>query len=296
MSASQRQDLAIYSNGCIIPPLNPAFKSLNLVTYQQGTHHTWLTQALLENALLDTCSLNSDSSQTARSLNNSRNLEDAKAHVVVVSFMNDLAHWSKNLKKCNNLDVTPSSPNFTFLDCFTNLFSKFITAPTSAQSIEAQVQELFADVTQKIVTAVRAKPAHQRLIVVVENLEFLIAATCLRANQLLCQVSALQNIASHLYVVTQLAPEAIDVSTVASSAHNPVYKATDFLVKMIYRAHLVLQVQPLATGRADDVTGVLRIVRGGLSEEMRLVTGLNVVEKEYLYLVNKDGNAKLFFR
>ena len=53
----------------------------------------------------------------------------------------------------------------------------------------------------------------------------------------------------------------------------------------------VLSLQPLETGRAKDITGSLKITRGGATSN-HLST--HVVENEYLYLNEKDS-TKLFY-
>ncbi|QLQ77776.1 hypothetical protein HG537_0A00230 [Torulaspora globosa] len=60
----------------------------------------------------------------------------------------------------------------------------------------------------------------------------------------------------------------------------------------LYKSLAVLSLRPLETGRAKDVTGSLRITRGGASSTH---ISCHVVENEYLYLCQRD-NTKLFYR
>lgn len=60
----------------------------------------------------------------------------------------------------------------------------------------------------------------------------------------------------------------------------------------LYKSIAVLSLRPLETGRAKDVTGSLRITRGGASSTH---LKCHVVENEYLYLNQKD-NTRLFYR
>lgn len=50
----------------------------------------------------------------------------------------------------------------------------------------------------------------------------------------------------------------------------------------------------LSTGAASDVSGVLRVSRGGAVDDLEQAS--EVEEKEVLYLVGGDGNVKVFGR
>jgi elongator complex protein 6 len=57
-------------------------------------------------------------------------------------------------------------------------------------------------------------------------------------------------------------------------------------VQQAHNARSVLGVRELGTGAARDVSGVLRITRGGKSDG-------EVKEWECLYLVGRDGGVKI---
>jgi elongator complex protein 6 len=57
-------------------------------------------------------------------------------------------------------------------------------------------------------------------------------------------------------------------------------------VQQAHNARSVLSVRELGTGAARDVSGVLRITRGGKSDG-------EVKEWEGLYLVGRDGGVKI---
>jgi len=59
-----------------------------------------------------------------------------------------------------------------------------------------------------------------------------------------------------------------------------------FAVQQAHNARSVLSVRELGTGAARDVSGVLRITRGGKSDA-------DVKEWEGLYLVGRDGGVKI---
>jgi elongator complex protein 6 len=65
---------------------------------------------------------------------------------------------------------------------------------------------------------------------------------------------------------------------------------SNFLTQTMHNASLIISLRPFETGRADDVTGIMRITRGP-----RLMDDVQVVENEYLYLVSGE-TVKLFYR
>ncbi len=66
-----------------------------------------------------------------------------------------------------------------------------------------------------------------------------------------------------------------------------------FVVGLAHQARLVISLSGLETGAARDVSGVLRVGKGGAEEQ----EGEDeVVEKELLYLVSGDGGVKVFER
>jgi elongator complex protein 6 len=63
-------------------------------------------------------------------------------------------------------------------------------------------------------------------------------------------------------------------------------EAAAFIVQQAHCARSVLSVRELGTGAARDVSGVLRVTKGGKSED-------EVREWEGLYIVGRDGGVKI---
>ncbi len=61
-------------------------------------------------------------------------------------------------------------------------------------------------------------------------------------------------------------------------------------LSLAHEANMVISLRMLDTGVANDVSGVMRITRGGAASEAE------VEEHEYLYFVGGDGGAKVFER
>lgn len=68
-----------------------------------------------------------------------------------------------------------------------------------------------------------------------------------------------------------------------------------FVIQQSHKARLVMAVRELASGAAKDIGGVLRVTRGAdfdAEDEIQEDIG----EMEVLYLVQRDGNVKVFGR
>ena len=73
----------------------------------------------------------------------------------------------------------------------------------------------------------------------------------------------------------------------ANAAPTPIEsESAAFTVQQGHCARTVLSVRELGTGAARDVSGVLRVTKGGKSDE-------EVKEWEGLYLVGRDGGVKI---
>ena len=73
----------------------------------------------------------------------------------------------------------------------------------------------------------------------------------------------------------------------ANAAPTPIEsESAAFTVQQAHCARSVLSVRELGTGAARDVSGVLRVTKGGKSDE-------EVKEWEGLYLVGRDGGVKI---
>ena len=83
---------------------------------------------------------------------------------------------------------------------------------------------------------------------------------------------------------TESRPTPIEVETAA------------FLTAQAHAAGMVMSVRELETGAAKDVSGVLRVTKGGGHDDDDGIGGDEVKEAELLYLVQRDGSVKVFSR
>ena len=68
------------------------------------------------------------------------------------------------------------------------------------------------------------------------------------------------------------------------------------MTSLAHEARLILSLRELDTGAARDVSGVLRIGRGGGDSGGSGERGENTEEKEVLYFVGGDGGVRVFER
>ena len=66
-----------------------------------------------------------------------------------------------------------------------------------------------------------------------------------------------------------------------------------FVTGLVHQAYLVMSLRLLSTGAAKDVSGVLRLSRGGSVDE---IDDRQIDEREVLYLVSGDGSVRVFER
>lgn len=275
MSISQRQDLTFFNDNSIISDkvLNSPSSYLSIISHIQGTSPTWLVNSLIENGLFGTASLvNNDLNQK---LNN-------RSEVYFISFIQPQEFYNKNCKK-NGIDLSILK-NFKYIDCFSDLFTKTITNPINAHD---QITRLFDDIIKKITASSSSKK-----IIFIEAPELLLLSTNLTSNQLLTIITKINNLCRQLYIIVpQDSPQLVDLSN--TNEKDPVFKISEFLVKLYHRSQLNLNLQPLSTGRANDITGCLTISQGCIPFE---IDTLKVLEKEYIFHISKESSVKLFFR
>lgn len=144
------------------------------------------------------------------------------------------------------------------------------------------------------------------MILVLDNPDVLIALGLANAQDLSTTLLKLRSMV-HATIVTCAAdtPILAAAATTASPAGGegvptPLEaESAAFAVQQGHSAEAVVSARELETGAAKDVSGVLRVTRGGAAfarEEEEEKSGEEVKEMEALYLVQRDGNVKVFER
>ncbi|TKA42310.1 hypothetical protein B0A54_06759 [Friedmanniomyces endolithicus] len=252
--------------------------------------------------------------------------------VLLVSWMRDLAFWKSEIRRGGGVDITKlmkkdadadenesSGGRFTFVDCFTTLSS----LPQNDE--DALLAELETRITAAITSQRPSPTQHQtpprrrrKKILILDApslLPTLSLLTALNLSTLLLRLRALPEIHSTLLTCPSDLPllsAAITKSSAAGESRQRQeveVESAAFVVQQAGVARWVLGVRELETGAAGDVSGVLRVSRGGGgyadgSEEWEGEGGSGekegaaeeVREMEVLYLVRRDGSARVFER
>lgn len=271
--ASQQQDLVFYSDNSLLSTCSPSGDehTLQVISHREGTDPSWLLNTLLENALLGTANL----------VNRDLVLKKNNGTLAVYVSFHNSADFVINSCRKQGLDLA-SSKNFTFVDCFSDLFTKKIT---KTDNCKQQLASLFADILSKVVLQ-----GLSNCVVFVEGLEILLAATDATSNDILRWVSKLNQACNSLFITINAESPMINMEN--ENPQDPVFKITDFYIKLYHRSSLNVNILPLSTGRAKDITGCLTVSRGSKPTS----ASIYVVEKEYVYHLSKESTVKLFFR
>lgn len=124
--------------------------------------------------------------------------------------------------------------------------------------------------------------SYRASVVVMETVDICIATGLASAHELAQFLYSIRGDSSSSLFVSCYSDNAL-----INSAGSQAEAQTALLTELFMQASLIITMRPMPTGRADDVTGILRLSNGGRGDEVR--------EAEYLYLVKGDS-AKVFHR
>lgn len=275
MTSTQQQDLSIFKDNSIISDhvLSSPNSYLTLISHVEGTQPTWFVNSLIESSLQGTSALiNKDLNK--KTIN--------RSELYMISFLNNEDYYVRNLKK-NGLDLTRES-KFKFIDCFTDLFTKIITDPDNSI---ADIDRLFESIHKQISTSKSDKK-----IIILESPEILLTSTNISSIKLNNLILKLNRLCRNLYIITSHDhPQVVDVGN--QDINDPSFETTDFLIKLHHKTNINIHFEPLTTGRADDITGILTVSKGSLPFKE---TSIAINEKSYTYNVSKESNIKIYFR
>lgn len=156
------------------------------------------------------------------------------------------------------------------------------TAPTSLPSLE-----------KKITTAINQASSEEKnkVLLILDYPSLLLSTTpsvtSTALSTLLLTLRSHPSLHSTLLTTPADGPFLSASSPDVNTTPTPIESETAaFTVQQAHSARSVLSVRELDTGAARDVSGVLRVTRGGKSDE-------EVKEWEGLYLVGRDGGVKI---
>ncbi|CZT14435.1 uncharacterized protein RCC_00412 [Ramularia collo-cygni] len=267
MSAARSQPPALE------PYLNlPPEISLTLLTGTLGFTATFLASRYVGSVLHST----------------NEEVADDDAAVLLVSWMRDAAFWKNEIRRGTGLDVSRQSQlgKFAFVDCFSN--------NAGCTLVEAEKSVLAA--LSRLSKPPQSEGRFKKITLLLDSPDILLATSTTTAAALskflltLRSQEHVQNTILSLSADSPFLSAAVPGST--DSAPTPIEVETAaFITSQAHAAQLVLSVRGLDTGAATDVSGVLRATRGGdCGDEVEIQEG------ELLYLMQRDGNVKVFER
>ncbi|KAK1782805.1 hypothetical protein QBC45DRAFT_343574 [Copromyces sp. CBS 386.78] len=131
---------------------------------------------------------------------------------------------------------------------------------------------------------------NKKVVLVIDHLDFLLAATSdgngsvsLALKELLLDLRE----KSHATILTLSADDPL----IASQTTTLEKDHASFVLSLAHASEMIVSLRLLDTGIAKDVSGVVRITRGGDSGGER-----QIEEREYLYHVGGDGGVRVFER
>lgn len=269
MSNVQRQDLTIFNDQSVLSKslFTEGLSHLLFVTHRLGTSPSWLINAITESYIYGIpFSLNeSDTSAANRKAVCTRPL-------VIASFIHESAYFTSSLNK-----LKIDSSQYRILDFLTDFALKYTGNPK-----------------EKVLTElINCLSKQSGRILILEQPELLIPLLNITSDELhLNFINPLMKMFSVVVLVSSV--EGYE----NTNADSGEYQKKD-MIDMIRYTHscfhksiVLLALKPLDTGRANDITGTLRITKGGASPSRLPV---HVVENEFLFHSQRDS-TKLFYR
>lgn len=223
-----------------------------------ATSPFWLVNAIVEDLTLGMPhSLNSTIDSTLEN--------KGSGLITILSFMHDAKHFSNAFSK---LKIPLSS--YKINDLLTDFMIENLSKPIS-------------EVTTGILKLIPENPSS---VVILEMPEILLSLFDGFTSDDLHRklINPLRRRCGLLIMITNLNGFVLDGKDATEFSR--------FLTSSYFKSIAVLSLRPLDTGRANDVTGSLRITRGGSSANC---ISSHVLENEYLYL-NQKESTRLFYR
>ncbi|CCD26830.1 Elongator subunit ELP6 NDAI_0I02620 [Naumovozyma dairenensis CBS 421] len=272
MSAVQKQDLTIFSDQSIIPKNLCSNESHNvmLLTSTAATQPLWLINTLVESSIYGhSYSLNSSASST-NTINHNKPINPTSS-LTIASFAHNKSFYKSSFDR-----LKINSNSYKILDFLTDFTMNETLGKPKAKIFENLLKLFPNDTTSTIILE---QP----------EILFSLMGDHLSANELIESfLKPLIKKCGLLIIVTSVELYKLDYSMT-----KDVTELIRFISFCFHVSLTVLSLQPLQTGRAKDITGSLKITRGGATLD-HLSGKIHVIENEYLYLNEKDS-TKLFY-
>lgn len=316
------------------PPLGqylglPEPTTLVLLTGILGASSNWLVLRCLHSLLRS--QRRSPAGEAQGDQKEGRDGDDVEVSVVFLSFLRDYAFWREGASRLGlDLEGLRRREKFAYVDGLDGLFAAASPQPRGPSGSPALAgpkspndkgrwvlaSSAVMDVARVLHAAVDALTAHssgRRVVVVIDQLDFLLAAaggeggvSALALRELLFDLREVGGLpaskAGHTdmprltFLLSSQKAHAV-ILAVASDGPLVTAQATvlekehaAFVLSLAHEAQTVMSLRLLDTGTAKDVSGVVRITGGGHD------SGPPIEEKEFLYHVGGDGGVRVFER
>jgi elongator complex protein 6 len=197
--------------------------------------------------------------------------ERSEAQTLLITFQNRTNLHERGLKRHGSDMSIIKKQELSVLDLSQDLFTPRPTGfqPTSLDQLLTKIKSAIVSTGPTII---------------LEHPEFLLSSGSCSALDLAKFIHNVHSFSDCLYLFCNSDEPLIEVDTTLGEEYST------FLTQIAHQSSIIVSLRPLNTGRADDVTGVLRISNGP-----RVILSHQVTEAEYLYLVSGD-TVKLFYR
>ncbi|KAL5604378.1 hypothetical protein BROUX41_002350 [Berkeleyomyces rouxiae] len=270
--------------------------SLTLLTNVLSATSNWLVVRYLQ-SLLPAAARGKASSAGGGAGQDGEGEADGWAGVVLVSFLRDFAFWGECAGKLGvDLSRHCKDGNFVFVDGLTSLFIPPVAAAAtglvSAKGRMTLTSAKLADIRRDIQAAIASVASEDKnVVLIIDQPDLLLAATEGSAIDMQNTVLSLrEHVHSTIFAVSADMPLIAEQHTTMERMH------AGFALDLAHQADTVVSLRMLDTGVAKDVSGVMRITRGGGGGGGHDAGGLGVDEHEYLYYIAADGGVRVFKR
>ncbi|PQE22903.1 family UPF0405 protein [Rutstroemia sp. NJR-2017a BBW] len=274
-----------------IPPLLqpylalPSESSLILLTSVLGASPNWLILRYIHSLLLPSPSPSAVSEG------------QVEPKILFVSFLRDLNFWRENGRKIGlDLDKLHQTSRLHFVDGLSGLHLPATAVPNSAYGtiLRDSSLDVIFPILSKLVATMQSSSPSTPIILIIDSLDYLLSSSAPHTPS--------TSISSHLLSLRSLTHSTIlslsaDSSLLSSQAQSTplTHHISTFTLSLAHDADMLISVRELDTGAARDVSGVLRVTRGGQGF-VGYGEGKEVEEKELLYFVGGDGGVRVFER
>ncbi|MCJ1407434.1 hypothetical protein MMC19_001505 [Ptychographa xylographoides] len=232
---------------------------------------------------------------------------DPETVVVTLSFLREWTFWRVEAGRVGvDLARALKTRRFTFLDGLSHLFSESSSPRTvvpdglhslydpTLKSIEKEVLAVIKDIKQS-----GKGERSKKIVLVIDGLDLCLAVTGQSAQDVRDMLEEWrEHVHSTVLTASADSPLIHSTSTPLESNHAA------FVTGLAHEARLILSVRNLNTGIAKDVSGVIRVTRGGTWDGRagdaggRDISGQaeEIQEKEMLFFVGGDGGVKVWER